>query len=277
MQSPGMTPELIARYDQRIPRYTSYPTAPHFKPDISAETYACWLSELSPDKPLSLYLHVPFCAELCLYCGCHTTVTRSYGGRVIRGMPGEGDRARRAAVCRRAWTWLTSIGAAAPRPFCHRRICGASHGSGQTFAHSARCGDRGRDRSAHDHPGACGGARRLRPQPRKPWRSGFRPEGAGNNQAGAILRADARKSLPGCGMPGMTGLNLDLDVRPALSDVESVVRSVELALRLDPGPHRSLRLCPCSLDEAPSGAPARGGPARCGRACGAARGGSRRS
>ena len=73
-----MTPELIARYDQRVPRYTSYPTAPHFKPDITAETYASWLAELAPDAPVSLYLHVPFCAELCLYCGCNTAVTRSY-------------------------------------------------------------------------------------------------------------------------------------------------------------------------------------------------------
>lgn len=73
-----MTPELIARYDQRVPRYTSYPTAPHFKPDITAETYASWLAELARDAPVSLYLHVPFCAELCLYCGCNTAVTRSY-------------------------------------------------------------------------------------------------------------------------------------------------------------------------------------------------------
>ncbi|WP_243373386.1 oxygen-independent coproporphyrinogen III oxidase [Microvirga solisilvae] len=73
-----MTPELIARYDQRVPRYTSYPTAPHFKPEVGADTYAKWLAELSPRTALSLYLHVPFCAELCLYCGCHTTVARSY-------------------------------------------------------------------------------------------------------------------------------------------------------------------------------------------------------
>jgi oxygen-independent coproporphyrinogen-3 oxidase len=73
-----MTPELIARYDQRVPRYTSYPTAPHFKPDVVSLTYARWLAELSCQTALSLYLHVPFCAELCLYCGCHTTVARTY-------------------------------------------------------------------------------------------------------------------------------------------------------------------------------------------------------
>src|SRR5690349_1939795 len=73
-----MTPELIARYDQRVPRYTSYPTAPHFKPDVTADTYASWLADLEPDRPVSLYLHVPVCAELCLYCGCNTAVTRSY-------------------------------------------------------------------------------------------------------------------------------------------------------------------------------------------------------
>jgi oxygen-independent coproporphyrinogen-3 oxidase len=68
-----MPPELISRYDQRVPRYTSYPTAPHFKTDVTAETYATWLAELAPDGPL--YLHVPFCAELCLYRGCNTAVT----------------------------------------------------------------------------------------------------------------------------------------------------------------------------------------------------------
>lgn len=73
-----MTPDLLARYDQRVPRYTSYPTAPHFSPAVDAETYGRWLSELPAGSETSLYLHVPFCAELCLYCGCHTTVARRY-------------------------------------------------------------------------------------------------------------------------------------------------------------------------------------------------------
>ena len=66
---------LIAKYDIRVPRYTSYPTAPQFRPTIDADVYEAWLKAL-PDVPVSLYLHVPFCAELCWYCGCNTTAVR---------------------------------------------------------------------------------------------------------------------------------------------------------------------------------------------------------
>jgi oxygen-independent coproporphyrinogen-3 oxidase len=62
--------------DRRLPRYTSYPTAVQFGPAIDAAAYESWLTALPPEAPLSLYLHVPFCRELCLYCGCHTTVAR---------------------------------------------------------------------------------------------------------------------------------------------------------------------------------------------------------
>ena len=59
-----------------LPRYTSYPTAPHFGPLGEAE-YRGWLAGIRPEDPLSLYLHIPFCRSLCWYCGCHTSVTRS--------------------------------------------------------------------------------------------------------------------------------------------------------------------------------------------------------
>ena len=50
---------LVARYDGRVPRYTSYPTAPHFTPAVGPSVYARWLKDLPADRPLSLYLHVP--------------------------------------------------------------------------------------------------------------------------------------------------------------------------------------------------------------------------
>jgi oxygen-independent coproporphyrinogen-3 oxidase len=62
--------------DQKVPRYTSYPTAPHFHPGVGAQAFDAWLSGIAADEPLSLYLHVPFCTSLCLYCGCHTEAAR---------------------------------------------------------------------------------------------------------------------------------------------------------------------------------------------------------
>jgi oxygen-independent coproporphyrinogen III oxidase len=67
----------IAKYlNERIPRYTSYPTAPHFSAMVGPETYRDWLRALPETNRLSLYLHVPFCKTLCWYCGCNTSVTR---------------------------------------------------------------------------------------------------------------------------------------------------------------------------------------------------------
>ncbi len=69
--------ELLTRYDVAIPRYTSYPALPDWTGGVDEEG---WLAHLArstgPDAPLALYVHLPFCASQCLYCGCNATVTR---------------------------------------------------------------------------------------------------------------------------------------------------------------------------------------------------------
>lgn len=71
-------PTLIEKYAAPVPRYTSYPTAPHFNADVDGEVYGRWLGELDPADLLSLYLHIPFCDTLCWYCGCSTKATQKY-------------------------------------------------------------------------------------------------------------------------------------------------------------------------------------------------------
>ncbi|THV20186.1 oxygen-independent coproporphyrinogen III oxidase [Peteryoungia ipomoeae] len=72
-----MNAEIIRRYgESRLPRYTSYPTAPRFSASIGAGTYRDWLMAVPQAEPVSLYLHVPFCRSMCWYCGCHTTITQ---------------------------------------------------------------------------------------------------------------------------------------------------------------------------------------------------------
>ncbi|MCH7931317.1 MAG: oxygen-independent coproporphyrinogen III oxidase [Proteobacteria bacterium] len=73
-----MTPEHLLRYDRRVPRYTSYPTAADFTAAVDAVRYRQWLSEIPPGEDLSLYIHIPFCTSLCWFCGCHTTVVNRY-------------------------------------------------------------------------------------------------------------------------------------------------------------------------------------------------------
>jgi alkylation response protein AidB-like acyl-CoA dehydrogenase len=73
-----MKPVLADKYGINVPRYTSYPTAPHFDTAVDAVTYGRWLAELDPALELSLYFHIPFCESMCWFCACHTKVVRRY-------------------------------------------------------------------------------------------------------------------------------------------------------------------------------------------------------
>ncbi len=70
--------QTILKYSGQVPRYTSYPTAPNFSAEINSKTYISWLKTLGQEETLSLYIHIPFCQQLCWYCGCYTTITQRY-------------------------------------------------------------------------------------------------------------------------------------------------------------------------------------------------------
>ena len=70
--------ELIRRFDALGPRYTSYPTADRFNDKFDERSYIKYLQEPS-SAPLSIYVHLPFCASICYYCGCNKIITKDHG------------------------------------------------------------------------------------------------------------------------------------------------------------------------------------------------------
>ncbi len=75
---------LLKKYDVPVPRYTSYPTVPHWQ--IDSFDASVWQQKLSmafeksnADKGISLYIHLPFCESLCTYCACNTRITKNHG------------------------------------------------------------------------------------------------------------------------------------------------------------------------------------------------------
>ena len=87
-----VTPEQVDHYNKPGPRYTSYPTVPVWSHSFGESDYLAALAAVAarPEDTLSVYVHLPFCAERCAYCGCNGTVTRharvvdSYLDRVER-------------------------------------------------------------------------------------------------------------------------------------------------------------------------------------------------
>jgi oxygen-independent coproporphyrinogen-3 oxidase len=77
----SISTELLKRYDVPGPRYTSYPTADRFVEAFTADDYARALRlrrDTATALPLSLYVHIPFCASLCYYCACNKIITKCH-------------------------------------------------------------------------------------------------------------------------------------------------------------------------------------------------------
>ena len=95
--------------EKAVPRYTSYPTAPNFSPAVDADVYRSWLAGLPAEATLSLYLHVPFCRELCHYCGCHTKATlrdepiEAYAQRLVEEIALVASHAGRCKITHIHW------------------------------------------------------------------------------------------------------------------------------------------------------------------------------
>jgi oxygen-independent coproporphyrinogen-3 oxidase len=78
---PPFDAELLRRYDRPGPRYTSYPTAPQFRSAFGEAEFREAARQSNGDpipRPLSLYVHVPFCFSPCFYCGCNRVITRDH-------------------------------------------------------------------------------------------------------------------------------------------------------------------------------------------------------
>ena len=73
---------LLQKYNQAVPRYTSYPTVPHWQPEIDKSEWNKIVAEQfqikNSEEGISLYIHLPFCESLCTYCGCNKKITTNH-------------------------------------------------------------------------------------------------------------------------------------------------------------------------------------------------------
>lgn len=82
MNNDVVNPLLVRKYNQPLPRYTSYPTVPHWKDNLDSTLWKNYFSDKFSEQNhingISLYIHLPFCESLCTYCGCNKKITTNH-------------------------------------------------------------------------------------------------------------------------------------------------------------------------------------------------------
>src|SRR6202789_4079591 len=78
-----ITDAILAKYNRPGPRYTSYPTAPVWKDDFGpGDLEQTFAAADSARTPVSLYMHIPFCESLCLFCACNVSIQKNKGAAI---------------------------------------------------------------------------------------------------------------------------------------------------------------------------------------------------
>ena len=180
--------DLVRRYDRSGPRYTSYPTAVQFSDRFGVNEYRAVAVASNQDpipRPLSLYVHIPFCSSPCFYCGCTKVITRNhekaeaYLYRLHREIEMQGDLYDRDRVVEQL-----HFGGGTPTFLTSLEIERLVEKMGQHFQLS--CGRRprvfDRARPAHDHDRHAARSLSHRLQSLQPRHPGLRPGRAGSGE-----------------------------------------------------------------------------------------------
>ncbi len=202
----------VAKYlDLRVPRYTSYPTAPHFSGAIGEAQLREWLGALPADARLSLYLHIPFCQKMCWYCGCNMRLAARYGpvAAYVDRLIEEIHLAADALPDRHLVTHI-HWGGGTPTAMRPEDFGRSDERAARPFRYVRECRNCRRDRSAHaglrnrGSPGADG----LPIAPRSACRNSMR---ACRRRSTAFSPSrPSRRSTPLAARAGIDAINFDL-------------------------------------------------------------------
>ena len=258
-----MDPKLLPFALQDVPRYTSYPTAVQFQDGFPGEKADRWLAELPPDAALSIYVHVPFCQQLCWYCGCHTSVPNSYGraSAYLDSLLSDITRSSKLSGTEKGNVKHLHFGGGTPTYLSNAdlgRILACINGSfglapGAEIALESDPRGITRDRAF----GLCGHGL----QPHQFRRTGFFPSRADEDQPPADLWP-CRPCDDLLREAGFTSINFDLDVRASRPNRRQRAPDRKTGGSPQAQPHLGIRLCPRALVQEAPAHDFRCGPAR---------------